>query len=65
MGERLAIVIEYDVDPPYEKVLPYALTQIRDGVSKLDKNYIRGVKIHVAVYEDADQVLDIFDHKEE
>ena len=65
MGERVAIVIEYDVDPPYEKVLPYALTQIRDGVAKLDKNHIRTVQIHVAIHEDADRVLAIFDPNED
>ena len=64
MNRRVVIAVEYDVEEPYEKVLPYALSQIRDGVAKLDRDHIRDVYIHVAIDEDADRVLAIFDQKE-
>jgi hypothetical protein len=65
MSERVVIVIEYEAGPDVHLGLHEALTQIREGVDRLDRAAnIKAVQIHVAIKDDADQVLAVFDKAE-
>jgi formyltetrahydrofolate hydrolase len=60
-GERLVIVIEYDMVTDPQHALNDAMTQIREGSDRLDPEVIKVVGVHVGIKDYADRVLAMFD----
>lgn len=60
MGERLVIVIEYEVGPNMLQALTDAMTQIRKGVDDQVHGNAKAVRIHAAIKDDAARVLAVF-----
>jgi len=61
MGGRMVIVIEYAAAVDMQQALAEAMTQIKDGVDRLNPEHVKAVQAHVAIEESADQVLAVFD----
>ena len=61
MGERLVIVVEYDMVMDSQQALHDAMTQIQEGAARLDPEHIKAVQVHIAIKESAEQVLAMFD----
>jgi hypothetical protein len=61
MGERMVIVIEYEADTAGEQAIVEAVTQLRTWIDDHEQPHIRPVQFAVAIKDDADQVLAVFE----
>jgi hypothetical protein len=61
MGERLVIVIEYDMVTDPQQALNDAMEQITKGVDRLNPDHIKGVGVHVGTKDYVDRVLAVFE----
>lgn len=62
--DRLVIVIEYECGSDREQAMFEAMTQIRTGERRLNKNHVKVVHIHAAIKNTASQVIAIFNQVE-
>lgn len=62
MSRRLVIVIEYACGFDQQQSLFEAMTQIRKGEKRLNRNNVKIMHVHAAVKSTAGQVLAIFDN---
>ena len=61
MSERIVLVLEYDSEYP----LIESIMQIIQHVSNTDLPDANLIRTHIAIREDADKVIDVFDKKAE
>ena len=60
MGERLVIVIEYDMVTDPQQALNEAMEQIREGGARLNPDHVEMQQIHVGIEDYVDKVLAVF-----
>jgi hypothetical protein len=63
MSDRIVVVIEYEYDADKtEQSLTDMSEDIRNQITLLDKPTIKAVGTYIAIRDDADRVMVIFDH---
>ncbi len=62
MGKQAIIVIEYDINPEVNLLFDEAIEQVRQRMNHPDQPNTKVVQIYAAIDEDAQRVLDIFNH---